>query len=217
MTSAMEESEGRETARRVDVSLADGNALMLSALSETFERDGRFSLVSTTSTAESFLQAVLTVPSAVGVLEWSLPTLGAERVLRILREQESPTRVIVCAHGDGDDVPKRALAAGAAGFYSHSQPIGRLLETAVDVAAGRMVFPYVDVRELHDPIGALTRSERALLASLATGLTNKELAAEHAISVNTVKFHLRNLFEKLGVRNRAQAIAFWYSSDAAPR
>lgn len=194
------------------VSLADGNALMRSALAEAIERDGRFELVGTTDSAEAFLQAALTAPSAVGVVEWALPTLGAERLTRILRERDSPMRVVVCAHGASSEIARRAMAAGAAGFFSHEEPTERLLGLIAEVAAGRMVFPYLDVRELHDPMRALTRSERALLASLAEGHTNKELAEAHRISVNTVKFHLRNLYEKLGVRNRARAIAFFYAS-----
>ncbi len=51
-----------------------------------------------------------------------------------------------------------------------------------------------------------------MLEALSKGLTNRELAKELDISINTVKFHLSNLFEKLSVRNRAQAIAFYYSS-----
>ena len=51
-------------------------------------------------------------------------------------------------------------------------------------------------------------------AALARGLANKDLAAELDISVNTVKFHLRNLYDKLGVNSRAQAIAFFYSTGA---
>lgn len=196
----------------VEVSLADSNALMLTALSEVFERDDRFSLMSTTSSAESFLQTAMTVPCGTAVIDWSLPSLGAERVLHILREQECPTRVIVCSHGESLDIPKRAMAAGAAGYFAHSEPSEKLLEGVLDIAQGKMVFPYLDVRELHDPLQSLTKAEKQLLGSLALGRTNKELAADHSISINTVKFHLRNLYEKLEVSNRAQAIAFYYSS-----
>jgi two-component system nitrate/nitrite response regulator NarP len=68
------------------------------------------------------------------------------------------------------------------------------------------------VRELHDPLQMLTKSERTLLGALAQGRTNAQLADELNISVNTVKFHLRNLYEKLQVNNRAQAIAYYYAS-----
>ena len=84
---------------------------------------------------------------------------------------------------------------------------------AASVAAGRMVFPFMDVRSLRrDPRDSLTEREKTLLAALAKGRTNTELAAELDISINTVKFHLRNLYEKLGLNNRSQAIAFYYAN-----
>ena len=76
-----------------------------------------------------------------------------------------------------------------------------------------MVFPFLDIRQLeNDPIQRLSRKERAMLEALSKGLTNRELASEFSISINTVKFHLSNLFDKLSVRNRAQAIAYYYSN-----
>jgi len=197
---------------QIDVALAEGNALMLAALSEIFDRDARFSLVSTTTSTEGFLRTSLTAPTPVAVVDWNLRSLGAETVIRTLREQGSTVRIIACCHADDNGVARRAMAAGAAGFFSHAEPPERLLASVIDVAAGRMVFPYLDVRELQDPASSLTRTEGALLDSLALGRTNKELAAHHGIAVNTVKFHLRNVYEKLDVRNRAQAIAMYYSS-----
>lgn len=76
-------------------------------------------------------------------------------------------------------------------------------------------FPYLDIRDLKtDPIATLSRKERAILDALAEGLTNKELAVRLDISTNTVKFHLSNVFDKLSVKNRAQAIAHYYASKA---
>ena len=197
----------------IDLALGDSNPLMLSALSEFFDRDSRFSLVATASTAEGFLEVVLRVPVAVGVVDWTLPMLGGERLIEVLRAQETAPRIVVYSHGDSPDIPRRAMAAGAAGFCSRSEPPEHLLDTIADVAKGRMVFPFLDVRELRqDPMSTLTRRERLLLTSLAQGRSNKELAADFDISVNTVKFHLRNLFEKLEINSRAQAIAFYYSS-----
>ncbi len=201
----------------IELALGDSNPLMLSAMSEFIERDPRFSLVATASTAEGFLEVVLRVPVAVGVIDWTLPKLGAERLIDVLRAQEASPRVVVYSHGDGPDIPSRAMAAGAAGFCSRSEPPERLLDIIAEVAGGRMVFPFLDVRQLRrDPMSVLTRRERVLLTSLAQGRTNKELAVDLGISINTVKFHLRNLFDKLSVTNRAQAIAFYYSTVSGP-
>ena len=59
------------------------------------------------------------------------------------------------------------------------------------------------------PLSRLTRRELEVLSALAAGQTNKEIANELHLSPNTVKFHLKNLFQKLDVHNRSQAIALY--------
>lgn len=199
----------------IDIALGDGNPLMLAALSDFIDRDKGFSLVATAATAEGFLAAVTRVPVQVGLIDWSLPAMGAERLLDTLRLRPSPPRMIVYGAADEPEILRRAMAAGAAGFSPRHQNPEQLLVMARAVANGQMMFPFLDVRELtRDPAGALTMRERTLLAALARGLDNKSLARELDISVNTVKFHLRNLYEKLNLSSRAQAIAFYYSSGA---
>jgi two-component system nitrate/nitrite response regulator NarP len=207
----MQQSSG-ETAP-IPVSLADGNPLVLSAMSEIFDRDPRFSLVATSATAEGFLGAVMRVPVQVGVIDWMLPALGGQKLIDILRDQAQAPRLIVYGDDQKGEVARLAMLAGAAGFVARTTPVETLLETCLDVAAGKMVFPFLDIRALQaDPIHSLTRRERALLEALSQGLTNKDLARDFGISANTVKYHLSNMFEKLGVANRAQAIAFYYAS-----
>jgi len=199
--------------RPVDVALADSNPLMLAALAEFFDRDQRFSLVVTTNTAEGFLEAVQRVPVAVGVIDWILPKLGGERVISRLRSAEAAPRIVVYGAADSPEAIRRVMAAGAAGFCPRDRSPEELLGIVRAVARGQMMFPFVDVRELNrDPLQSLTGRERSLLDALARGATNKELAEAFGIAVNTVKFHLRNLYDKLSVRNRAQAVAFFYSA-----
>ncbi|MEM8878647.1 MAG: response regulator transcription factor [Pseudomonadota bacterium] len=184
-------------------------------MSEIFERDRRFALIATSATAEGFLGTVMRLPVQIGVIDWNLPVLGGARLIDVLREQRNPARIIVYGDETGG-LPRLAMSAGAAGFAPRRGEIEGLLTTCIEVANGKMVFPFVDVRELQqDPIQSLSRKERQILESLAKGLSNKELSREFAISPNTVKFHLSNLYEKLAVKNRAQAIAFFYSSRAA--
>ncbi len=192
--------------------LADSNPLVLTAMSEIFDRDPRFSLIATAATAEGFLGTVMRLPVQVGVIDWNLPALGGAKLIEVLRAQETAPRLVVYGD-DKSDLPRIAMAAGAAGFAPRSSPVESLLDTCIDVAGGKMVFPFVDVRELQrDPIQSLSRKERAILEALSKGLTNRELSSELGISTNTVKFHLSNLYDKLSVKNRAQAIAFYYSS-----
>ena len=200
---------------RVSLMLGDGNPLMLTALSEIFEKDRRFSLVATSATAEGFLGMVMRMPVQVGVIDWNLPALGGARLIDVLRAQANTPRLVVYAEDTGD-IPRKAMAAGAAGFVSRSESVERLLDTCVAVSKGQMVFPFLDIRSLkQDPIESLSPRERTLLEALSKGLTNRELSKELDISENTVKFHLSNLFEKLHVKNRAQAIAFFYANRAS--
>ena len=200
------------TENLVKIVLADSNPLILSAMSEKFSALPGISLVSTVLTAENFLSTVMRVPVDVGIICWNLPQLGAERVIEILREHPTAPRILVYSQNQTKDVPRRALAVGAAGYCGKSQSVEELLATALAVADGKMVFPFMDVRDLQeDPLFLLTKREKMMLQSLADGLTNKELASTFQISVNTVKFHLSNLYEKLGIRNRSQAIAFFYT------
>lgn len=198
--------------RAVTIILADSNPLMLSALSEVFERDERFSLLATSATAEGFLATAMRVPAQLGIIEWSLPSMGGARLMEKLRDEAAEPRIVV--YGDQTSgAHLSAMGAGAAGFVARSGAVETLLETCIAVARGKMVFPYLDVRDLQNNLlQSLSRRETDMLEALSRGLTNRELSRELGISANTVKFHLSNLYDKLSVKNRAQAIAYYYSS-----
>lgn len=149
------------------------------------------------------------------MVDWNLPVIGAAKLIEVLREQDNTPRFVV--YGDaGGDTARLAMQAGAAGFVARSGEVAGLLDTCAEVAAGKMVFPFIDVREMQqDPIHSLSRKERAMLEALAKGLSNRDLSKDLGISTNTVKFHLSNIYEKLSVKNRAQAIAYYYSSQYA--
>jgi two-component system nitrate/nitrite response regulator NarP len=137
-----------------------------------------------------------------------MPYLSGAGVLRALRGQPDTARIVIYTGSQDLDVPRQAMALGAAGFCHKSDPPDRLVDTVLTVASGRMAFPYVDVRELDlNPLAGLTEREREILESLSKGMTNQQLAEALEISLNTVKFHLKNLYGKMGVENRSQAVA----------
>lgn len=202
----------------IKICLADGNPLMLGALSGILDRDPRFSLVATSKSAEGFLELVIRARFAVAIIDWSLPSLGAEQVLEILRLRADAPRIVIYSDDTSGDGARRALIAGAAGYCARSEPPERLLDVMVEVFAGRMSFPFLDVRALgRDPMDTLTPREGVLLSLLAQGHSNAALARRLAISVNTVKYHLRGVFDKLAVNSRAQAIALYYATPSGKR
>ena len=126
-----------------------------------------------------------------------------------------PVFVVQLGHGPtgcepGDQIVRRTIRAGGWGFMSKSDEPEVLLETISTVSHGRVSFPYVDMEaDENDPLGALTVRERELLAALADGWSNLQIAARIGISRNTVKYHLKNLYDKLNVNNRAMAVALF--------
>lgn len=196
--------------RPIETVIAEKNPLLMSSLIKLFAGDERFSLVATTPDGERFLSAVERLTFDVGIIGWEMPYLDGRGVLQALQGKPDVPRLIVYTGSPNPDVPRIAMALGAAGFCSKSDPPAQLLETVAAVADGRMMFPFVDVSQLaSDPFAGLTPRERELLAALASGLTNAQIASQLDISLNTVKFHLKNLYDKLGVSNRAQAVAHY--------
>ena len=125
----------------------------------------------------------------------------------VRRYKRCPSNRVLVIYGKTNSGASRCIHGGAA-FVAKSEQPAVLLETIAAVAAGRMVFPYIDVRTLYDnPLTTLTRRELEVLSDLASGRTNKQIARDLGVSLNTVKFHVRNLFQKLGVNSRSQAIA----------
>lgn len=196
--------------RPVDIVVADKSPLVLAGLKHLLGGHAEFNLLATAADGERFLEAVARLDFDVGVIGWDMPHLDGRGVLEALRQRPRGPRIVVYTGNPDLDLPRQAMALGAAGFCHKSDPPERLLDTVATVAAGRMAFPFLDVRRLaEDPLAGLTARERELLAALAKGSTNAGIAREFDISVHTVKFHLKNLYEKLGVANRAQAVAHY--------
>ena len=194
----------------IDVAVCDKSPLILAGLDKLLTDDRRFNLVLKVTDGEEFLDAARQPRFTLAVIGWQLPTLHARDVLRALSRQASAPKIVVYSGTNDPAAPAETLQLGGAGFVSKRAPPERLLDVLSAVAAGDMVFPFVDIRKMRaDPLENLTLRERSLLSALGSGQTNNQLAKEFGVSINTIKFHLRNLFEKLEVRNRAQAIAMF--------
>lgn len=193
--------------------IADKSPLMRAALKQLFSEDDRFQIVSASANSQTFLKQVEKVAMDVAIVGWVIPPGDARFLLDHLQTMLNAPRVIVYTGLESETVPLQVMAHGGAAFLSKNEDPQYLLETTAQVANGRMVFPYMDVSQINaNPLSTLTKRELEVLSSLAAGHTNKEIAAEKGVSTNTVKYHIKNLFEKLGVTNRGQAIALYLRS-----
>lgn len=199
--------------QKIRVGLADKNPLIHAALMHLLSEDDRFEPVFVSSGCEEFLQKINHEKIDVGVIGWIIGPCDGRFILDHLDAIANPPRIVVYTGDENKIVPSQVMTHGGAAFVSKSEQPAVLLDTIAAVAAGRMVFPYMNVRSVYDnPLATLTRREMEVLADLAVGRTNKQIARDLGVSLNTIKFHVRNLFQKLNVNSRSQAIALYLRS-----
>lgn len=200
-------------AAKIEVAITDQNPVVRAGLEALVLKDGRFGVAGVFATGAALIEALHKRPLEIAIVGWSLPDMQGADVLERIKRDKLKSRVIVYTGERSNDVLRQAIKGGAWGFVSKMEEPPVLLEAVVAVARGRLSLPYVDIDLLnHDPLGGLTARERELLAALANGWTNLQIAARTGITRNTVKYHLKNLYDKLGVSNRAMAVALFMSA-----
>ena len=146
-----------------------------------------------------------------------LPGMSGIEGTRILRERFAEVPVLALTVYDNDEKVFDALCAGASGYLLKNMPPARLLESIAEaVEGGAPMSPEVArrvirlFREFRPPAHAayhLTTQETHLLKLLVEGHHKKTAARELNISVNTVSFHLKNIYQKLQVHSKTEAVA----------
>ena len=191
----------------LNIVIADKNSLLLRGLTEMLKQDERFDIRATATDGELFLKLLERVSIDVGIIGWKMPFADGRQVLTKLRERESSVRVVVYS---GADVARQVRSLGGAGFYSKAKPPEGLIDVIYQVGQGNSIFPYEQHEAKMDPLlASLTSRELEILEILFQGHSNRTIACKFEISTNTVKFHLKNLYEKVQVDNRTQAVAFY--------
>lgn len=214
----MTDSDGTQVST---VLLVDDHPVLVSGLRTLLDSDPTLCVIGTASSIREAIDAVTVRWPDLVLLDLKLPDgSGVEAIAPILAARPR-TRILVFSSFGDEDAVASALAAGAAGFVLKTSSAGSLVGALRSIAAGEA---YLDPRLtstiiglLHhaqpecsstvpSPIASLTAQERRVLELIGSGLTNPEIAAALFVSIATVKTHVNRIFQKLGVRTRAQAI-----------
>ncbi len=202
-------------AERVRIILADDHALVLEGLRGLLDQVPDFEVVATAQNGDELLQLFDQLEADVLVLDLQMPYHGLTALAEI-RRREIPVRVLVLtAFGDGESI-QSALELAAEGFALKTESPVQTIEAIRQVVQGRLVFPRSAQRLLStqrnvaaEPASTLSPRETEILSYIARGSTNLEIASALSVSENTVRFHLKNIYDKLQVANRTEAAA-WY-------
>ena len=171
--------------------------------------------------AEAVQLARATRPD-VALMDLRMPELDGAEATRLIRSELPETHVLVLTTYADDDSLFPALEAGARGYLTKDASAEEIEEAIRAVAAGRthlepavqqrLVRAVVDSRTAatSDLPDELTPREAEVLELIAAGLSNPEIAAALVVSGATVKTHVNHIFQKTGVRDRAQAVRYAY-------
>jgi two-component system, NarL family, nitrate/nitrite response regulator NarL len=195
------------------VILADDHPLVLSGLQALVNTTHEFQIVATCSTGAEASETIRTLEPDLAVLDVRMPDLTGVDILELIDKEGLGTRAILLSGSITDEEITRGVNAGAWGIVLKFAAVEELLECLHEVAAGRRFLPRDVVDAAFDREAArrgdkeeysriLTSREQQIAALVAQGLSNKLIAVKTRISEGTVKIHLHNIYQKLGVSNR---------------
>jgi DNA-binding NarL/FixJ family response regulator len=201
----------------VRVLLADDHQLMREGTAALLGADERIEVVGLARDGREALAMSERRRPDVVLLDLNMPGIGGLEACARLRKAPGPEVLMLTVSEEEPDL-YAALRVGAAGYLTKDVPPADLIEAVLAVARGepriapamasRMLAELGRAPRAPDPLDVLSERERDVLALLAEGLRNREIAERLVISEATVKTHVRHVLEKLRFRNRAEAAAF---------
>jgi DNA-binding NarL/FixJ family response regulator len=165
-------------------------------------------LIGATESGAEALQLIQTTALDVALVDLRLKDMSGHELTRQLLSHTSSIRIIILTSFEGDADIERALAAGARGYVVKGTARDELLSAIRAVHAGRRHIPGSVAEKLAEHLGSEKLSQRELqvLGQIALGKRNKEIGAVLGIAEDTVKMHVKNVLEKLGVNDRTEAV-----------
>ncbi len=200
----------------IGAAIIEDQAETREGLSMLINRTPGFECMHVYASMEAALDGIAANPPRVALVDIGLPGMSGIDGVKILRERfPSIAPVVLTVYRDDDRIFK-AVCAGACGYLLKTTPPAKLMEALGEIAGGgavmspevamRVVELFRRTRPPESASARLSPQELRLLKLLAEGHQNKTAADELGISIHTVSFHLRSIYEKLHVHSRSEAV-----------
>ncbi|MEU4410184.1 response regulator transcription factor [Streptosporangium sp. NPDC023963] len=206
----------------IRIIVVDDHPVVRDGLREIFSTDEAFEVVGEAADGpEALVLTRQTNPDLV-LMDLRMPKMSGTELIRRLRQQTPDIKVLVLTTFDNDADVLPAIEQGATGYLLKDTPRVELLRAAQAAARGETVLSPTVAGLLMQKVRApeqqtLSRRELEVLGLIARGATNREAAAKLFITEATVKTHLLHIFSKLGVNDRAAAVATAYETGLLKR
>jgi DNA-binding NarL/FixJ family response regulator len=211
----------------IRVSIVEDDARVRGSFSRLVDQSPGFCCVSQHRSAEEALEQLPAVAPQVVLMDINLPGISGVQCVRALKALLPDAQVVMLTVYEDTDLIFGALAAGASGYLLKRTPPDELLRGIRDVHRGgspmtsqiarKVVQSFRDVPAAEAADSALSPREREVLDYLSRGYLYKEIAAELAISYDTVHTYVRRIYEKLQVHSRTEAVAKHLTGGRQPR
>lgn len=202
------------------VVLADDHPLFRDGVASLLRARG-YEIVGEAGNGMEALELIRRTRPDLVLMDIHMPELDGLQTTRLVSTELPGTRVVMLTVSDDDDDVFEAIKSGAQGYLLKSTDTRSFFDFVEGAARGETplsgklatrIFNEFAKRMNHERVGstdeALTAREKEILALAAEGLTNREIAARVNLSENTIKYHFKNILQKLHLRNRAQAVAY---------
>ena len=199
---------------RIRVLIADDHPLMLAGIRATLERDHEIEIVGEARSGPEVIALAERRSPAIVLTDLRMPGVSGVELIERIRHRWPEVKIVVLSAYDERTTIDGALRAGANAYALKSASGIDLASLLRQVSSGSVFLapldppkPLADARKRPEA-SELTDREQAILAAVASGMTTAAISRELWISQHTVKFHLTNIYRKLGVSNRAGAVRY---------
>jgi DNA-binding NarL/FixJ family response regulator len=176
---------------QIRILTVDDHHLIRAGIASYLATEPGLSVVAEAANGEEALERYREVRPDLVLMDLSMPVMNGLEATRAIREEFPEARIIVLTTYDGDEDIRRALDAGAVGYMLKDMLVVEILAT--------------NLAE-HTPRIALTRREMEVIALMAKGLTNAQIAQRIGRTEETVKVHVKNILQKLDAKGRTDAV-----------
>jgi DNA-binding NarL/FixJ family response regulator len=198
------------------VLIADDHPLILAGIKHALEEAEGFDVVAETNNGAQVLPLVSQTKPDLALLDMRMPGMDGLTCLDRIRERHPEVKVVILSVSTDPDVIQDVLNRGASAYIVKSvnpvdvpSALRQALEGSVFNAIG---LPEKQVADDAAKKAGLTERETSILKALARGLSNDAIGKELWVAEQTVKFHLTNIYRKLGVSNRTEATRYAYEN-----
>lgn len=218
---------------KIKVLLAEDHVVVREGTRQLLEREDDLEVVGEAGDGEEAIRLAQELKPDVVVMDIAMPKINGIEATKEIKAALPSTAVLILTAYDYDEFIFSMLDAGAAGYLLKSVSGDELVQAIRGLHGGESVLHPVVLRKMlayskpravgseERPSEALTQREMEVLRMAAQGRANKDIAKELAVSVRTVQAHLSNIFNKLGVGSRTEAVVYslkrgWLRPDELP-